>query len=96
MQYLTTKYEVFAQSQVTFHSNKLNRDITRARLIGNLLDEQGQRIPCTADMAFDGRLDFEPKAGETILLSLSSLSTRGAMCEVEFMGAQRPEPLAKK
>lgn len=82
---MQVKFEVFGAGFTQFHSEKKNRDYQRLRLIGSLVDSYGNKEPCTADLAYGGTFDTEPKMGDSVVLSLSSLSTRNAMLEVEFL-----------
>lgn len=93
MDSMRVKFEVVAVGSTTFHSSKTNQDYQRARLIGFVLDEFGGRVPCTADLGFNGKLNAAPKSGDVVVLTLAGLSTRGAMVELTFSDVQ---PLPKK
>lgn len=83
MDKLRIKFEVMACGSTSFHSNKTNKDYQRMRLMGFAIDEFGGRVPCTADLAFDVSVQ-QPKQGDTVVLTLDAISTRGAMCELTF------------
>lgn len=86
---MRVKFSVLGSGHTSFHSNKLNRDYNRVRLMGFVEDFAGEKIPATADMGFDVPLSDIPKAGDEVVLTISELSTKSSMVEVVF---QKIEP----
>lgn len=81
---MRVKFDVLGSGHTTFHSNKTNRDYNRVRLMGFVEDYGGEKIPATADMGFDVALAELPKSGESVILTITELSTRSSMCELTF------------
>lgn len=85
---MKVKFKVLGSGHTSFHSNKTNRDYQRVRLMGFVEDFTGEQIPATADMGYDVPLAEYPKSGDEVILTITELSTRSAMCELTFSALQ--------
>lgn len=83
------RFNVLGSGQSSFHSSKTNRDYQRVRLMGFVEDCEGNQIAATADMGFDCSLSEYPKNGDVVLLDVTEMSSRNAMCELTFSTLSR-------
>lgn len=81
---MKVKYSVLGCGRTQFHSNKTNRDYQRVRLMGFVIDCNGDQVPATADMGFDVALSDMPRNGDLVELDVSELTTKNAMTELTF------------
>lgn len=60
------------------------KSFQRLRMMGFVYDCEGSKIPATCDMGFDATMDSDPKAGETVIVDISSFDVRNAMASMVF------------
>ena len=63
---------------------KDNRTFQRLRMMGFVLDCEGEKIPATCDMGFGAVMDVEPKAGDSLIVDISSFDVKSAMASMVF------------
>lgn len=61
------------------------RSFQRLRMMGFVTDCEGEKIPCTCDMGFEGHVDSEPKAGDSVIVDINSFDVRNAMASMTFV-----------
>ena len=89
MEQFIVEFMVLASGYKSFKS-KDGREFQRASLMGMVSDAFGNTQGATASLGYGA--DFKeadlPKKGDTVLLSVSSIDLKNALCEIEFIGCE--------
>lgn len=73
-----------------------NRTFQRLRMMGFVYDCDGAEIPATCDMGFGATMDSDPKAGETVIVDISSFDVKSAMAAMTFTRLSHVAPGARE
>lgn len=60
------------------------KSFQRLRMMGFVYDCNGDKVPSTCDMGFNAVLDSEPKAGESVIVDITSFDVKNAMAAMTF------------
>lgn len=77
------KFEVLGSGSFEGQT-KTGQKFQRMRMMGFVFDCEGTKIPSTCDMGFQAHVDSEPKAGEVVVVDISSFDMRNAMASLVF------------
>lgn len=77
------KYEVMGCGSFEGHTRE-GKSFQKLRMMGFVIDCEGEKIPATCDMGFSAKMDSEPKAGEIVVVDVSSLDVKNAMISLSF------------
>lgn len=89
MEKFVVEFVVLASGFKSFRSRD-GREFQRASLMGMVSDAFGNTQGATASLGFGASFKESdlPKKGDTVLLSVSSVDLKNALCEIEFVGCE--------
>lgn len=64
----------------------------RLRMMGFVLDCEGEKVPATCDMGYNATMDAEPKSGECVIVDINAFDTKNAMSAMTFTSLSHVAP----
>lgn len=64
----------------------------KLRMMGFVFDCNGDKVPATCDMGYDASLDSDPKAGEIVIVDITSFDVKNAMAAMTFSSLSHVSP----
>lgn len=89
------KYEVLGSGSFEGKTRE-GKTFQRLRMMGFVIDCDGQKVPATCDMGYDATIDAEPKSGEFVIVDINSLDTKNAMVAMTFTSLSHVAPSARE
>lgn len=77
------RFEVLGSGMFEGHTRE-GVSFKKMRMMGFVIDCEGNKVPATCDMGYSASLDSEPKAGETVVVDITSFDVKNAMASMQF------------